>query len=165
MDYAKVWTNVFSISLLQDGSPCIIHCTCSTNESRITLQKFSTWKVLLNTAKIRKHEQILKQVEELKQEEIPVLQYHRQYYQQFTHKSLSNALTRKHEKTKEKFQTIMQNILTYETDERPLEPKRTSSSSSNSTLLPQDKCIFCDKTKEYKSKKAENLCTCDSYTS
>ena len=100
-------------------------------------------------------------MEELKEEEIPVLQYHRQCYQQFTHKSSLNELTKKHEKTKEKFQTIMQNISTYETDERSLKPKRTSSSSSSSTLLPQDKCIFCDKTKKYISKKAENLRTCD----
>ena len=55
----------------------------------------------------------------------------------------------------------MQNISTYETDERSLKPKRTSSSSSSSTLLPQGKCIFCDKNKKYKSKKAENLRTCD----
>ena len=72
--------NVFSISLLQDDSPCIIPCTCSTNESLITLQKFSTWEVLLNTVKTRNHEQILKQAEELKEEEIPVLQYHRRCY-------------------------------------------------------------------------------------
>ena len=72
-------------------------------------------------------------------------------------------LTKKHENTKEKFKTIMQNILTYETDERSLKPKRTSSSSSSSTLLPQYKCIciFCDTTKKYGSKKAENLRTCD----
>ena len=55
----------------------------------------------------------------------------------------------------------MQNIVTYETDERSLKTKRTFSSSSSSTLLPQDKCIFCDKTKKYKSKKAENHRTCD----
>ena len=55
----------------------------------------------------------------------------------------------------------MQNISTYETNERSLKTKCTSSSSSSSTLLPQDKCIFCDKTKKYKSKKAENLRTCD----
>ena len=109
---------MFSISLLQDDFLCIIHCACCTNESLITLQKFSTWEVLLNAAKIRNHEQILKQVEELKEEEIPVLQYHRECYQQFTHKSSLNVLTKKHEKTKEKFQTIMQNISTYETDER-----------------------------------------------
>ena len=42
----------------------------------------------------------------------------------------------------------MQNISTYETDERSPKPKRTSSSSSSSTLLPQ-------------GKKAENLRTCD----
>ena len=84
---------MLSISLLQDDSPCIIHCTYSTNESLITLQKFSTWKVLLNAAKIRNHERILKQAEELKEEEVPVLQYHRQYYQQFIHKSSLNALT------------------------------------------------------------------------
>ena len=53
----------------------------------------------------------------------------------------------------------MMNISTYETDERSLKPKRTSSSSSSSALLPQDKCIFCDKNKKYKSKKAENLRT------
>ena len=125
------------------------------------LAKFSTWEVLLNTAKIRNHEQILKQAEELKEDEIPVLQYHRGCYQQFTHKSSLYVLTKKHEKTKEKFETIMQNISIYETNERSLKPKRTSSSSSSSTLLPQDKCIFCDKTKKYKSKKAENLRTCD----
>ena len=125
LDYIKVLTNVFSISLLQDDSPCIIHCTCSTNESLITLQKFSTWEVLLNAAKIRNHERILKQAEELKEEEILVLQYRRQCYQQFTHKSSLNVLTKKHEKSKEKFQTIMQNISTYETDERSLKLKRS----------------------------------------
>ena len=62
---------------------------------------------------------------------------------------------------KEKFRTILQNITTYETDESSLKPKRTSSFSSSSTLLPQDKCIFCNKTKKYKSKKVENLCTWD----
>ena len=96
-----------------------------------------------------------------KEEEIPVLQYYRQCYQQFTYKSSLNVLTKKHEKTKEKFRATMQNISTYETDERSLKPKRTSSSSLSSSLLPQGKCIFCDKTKKYKSKKAENLGTCD----
>ena len=62
---------------------------------------------------------------------------------------------------KEKFRTILQNITIYETDESSLKPKRTSSFSSSSTLLPQDKCIFCNKTKKYKSKKVENLCTWD----
>ena len=129
--------------------------------NHITLQKFSTWQILLNAATIRSHERILKQAEELKEEETPALQYHRQCYQQFTHKSSLNVLTKKHEKTKEKFQTIMQNISTYETDKGSLKPKRTSSSSSSSTLLPQGKCVFCDKTKKYKSKKAENFRTCD----
>ena len=55
----------------------------------------------------------------------------------------------------------MQNISTYETDEKSLKHKRTSSSSSSSTLLSQHKCIFCDKTKKYKSNEAENLRTCD----
>ena len=50
---------------------------------------------------------------------------------------------------------------TYETDERSLKPKRTFSSSSSSTFLSQDKWIFCNKTKKYKCKKAENLRTCD----
>ena len=77
------------ISLLQDDSSCIIHCTCSTNESLITLQKFSTWEVLLNAAKIRNHEQILKQAEELKEEEIPVLQYH-------THSATNNLHIKVH---------------------------------------------------------------------
>ena len=116
---------MFSISLLRDDSPCIIHCSCSTNESLITLQKFSTWEVLLNAAKIRNHERILKQAEELKEEETPVLLYRRQCYQQFTHKSSLNVLTKKHERTTEKLQTIMQNISTYETDERSLKPKRS----------------------------------------
>ena len=116
---------MFSISLLHDDSPCIIHWISSTNESLITLQKFSTWEVLLNSAKIRNHERISKQAEELKEEEILVLQYHRQCYLQFTHKSSLNVLTKKHEKTIEKFQTIMQNISPYETDERSLKPKRS----------------------------------------
>ena len=94
--------------------------------NHLLVVKFSTREVLLNAAKIRNHEQILKQAEELKEEEIPVLQYHRQCYQQFTHKCSLNVLTKKHEKTKEKFQTIMQNISSYETDERSLKPKRTS---------------------------------------
>ena len=51
------------------------------------------------------------------------------------------------------------NVSTYETDERSLKPKRTSSSSSSSALLPQEKYTFCDKNKKYKSKKAENLRT------
>ena len=55
----------------------------------------------------------------------------------------------------------MQNISTYETDERSLKPKRKFSSSSSSTLLPQDKCICCDKTKKYKSNKVGNLRTCN----
>ena len=78
------------ISLLQDDSSCIIRwSTCSTNESLITLQKFSTWEVLLNAAKIRNHEQILKQAEELKEEEIPVLQYH-------THSATNNLHIKVH---------------------------------------------------------------------
>ena len=77
------------------------------------------------------------------------------------HKSSLNVLTKKHEKTKEKFQVIIQNISTYETDERSLKPKRKFSSSSSNTLLPQDKCIYCDKTKKYKSNKVENPRTCN----
>ena len=48
-----------------------------------------------------------------------------------------------------------------ETNERSLKPKCTYCFSSSSTLLPREKCIFCDKTKKYKSKKAENLRTYD----
>ena len=101
------------ISLLQDDSSCIIHCTCSTNESLITLQKFSTWEVLLNAAKIRNHEQILKQAGVEGRRNTCFAIPHTQCYQQFTHKSSLNVPTKKHEKTKEKFQTIVQNILTY----------------------------------------------------
>ena len=64
----------------------------------------------LLTAKIRNHEQILKQAEVLKEEEMCVLQYHRQCYQESTHKSSLNVLRKKHEKPKDKFQTMMQNI-------------------------------------------------------
>lgn len=101
----------------------------------------------LLTAKIRNHEQILKQAEVLKEEEMCVLQYHRQCYQESTHKSSLNVLRKKHEKPKDKFQTMMQNIWTYETNKRSVKPKRASSSSSSSTLFCLDKCIFCDKTK------------------
>lgn len=108
-------------------------------------KRFPHEDALLN-AKIN-HERILKQVEVLKEEEMRVLQYHRHCYQEFTHKSSLNVLRKKHEKPKDKFQTMMQNISTYETDKRSSKPKRASSSSSSSTLLPPDKCIFCDKTK------------------
>ena len=85
LDYIKVWTNVFFHFHIK-GWLSLYH-SLHLFHQRIIYYQFSTWKILLNAAKIRNHEEILIQAEELKEEEVPVLQYHRQCYQQFTHKS------------------------------------------------------------------------------
>ena len=50
-------------------------------------KSFPHEKYYENTVKMRNHEQILKKPKELQEEELPVLQYHKQCYQEITHKS------------------------------------------------------------------------------
>ena len=47
----------------------------------------------------------------------------------------------------------MMNVSTYETDERSLKPKRTSSSSSSSALLPQENVYFVIRTRKTKARR------------
>ena len=113
-----------------------------------------------NAAQIRNHGRILQKSQGLWPVEISTdVQYHRQCYQQFTNKNSLNILQKQSEKHKENLRSIMQQCISYDTDESS-KPKRSSSSSSSGILLP-DLCIFCDKTLKYKSRKSKPLRKCE----
>ena len=82
-------------------------------------------EVLSNAAQIRNHGRILQKSQGLRPAEIPTdVQYHRQYYQQFTNKSSLNILQKQSEKHKEDLRAMMQQCTSYNTDESS-KPKRS----------------------------------------
>lgn len=139
-------------------SQCII-CSTVNKDTLVTLQKISTWEVLLNAATIRGHELILKMSRSLQPAtNIPKdAKYHRQCYQQFTNKSSLNILSKKSNKRDEELRLLLEKCNSYENEEATPKAKRSSSSSS---LLP-NKCILCNKTAKYKNRKLEALRRCE----
>ena len=88
------------------------------------------------------------------------VQYHRECYQKFTMKSQLERILKKSEKMKDSLKSIIDKPVEFEIDEcAPNKPKRNSSSSSTSLLLPK-KCIFCSFDIKYKHRKPEYLRKC-----
>ena len=80
---------------------CIIHCSQS-KEKLTKLQSLDSWKVLLKAAQIRKHKPILELVENLSEDEVPDIHYHRTCRSIFTLKSTLTKIQEKESVIKEK---------------------------------------------------------------
>ena len=88
------------------------------------------------------------------------VQYHRECYQKFTRKSQLERINKKSEKMEDSLISIIDKAVEFEIDEcTPNKPKRNSSSSSTSSLLPE-LCIFCSLDIKYKQRKPEYLRKC-----
>ena len=75
-------------------SSCLIHCT-DANDNLVSLQSIESWKVLLNAARIRKHEAVLKVASSVGEGVIPGIKYHRKCRSTFTMKKLLNNIKKK----------------------------------------------------------------------
>ena len=88
------------------------------------------------------------------------VQYHRECYQKFTMKSQLEKMLKKSEKIGDSLKSIIDKVVEFEIDEcTPSTPKRSSSSSSTSLLLPEI-FIFCSLYIKYKQRKPELLQKC-----
>ena len=83
------------------GKSCIIHCSDS-KETLTKLQSHDSWKVLLKAAQIRKHQPILDMVENLSEDEVPNILYHRRCRSIFTLKSTLDQIQEQEKVPKEK---------------------------------------------------------------
>ena len=88
------------------------------------------------------------------------VQYNHGCYQKFTMKSELKKFFKKSEKIEDSLKSIIDKAVEFEIDEcTPSKPKRNSSSSSTSSLLPEI-CIFCSLDIKYKQRKPEYLRKC-----
>ena len=83
------------------GKSCIIHCSDS-KETLTKLQSHDSWKVLLKAAQIRKYQPILELVENLSEDEVPNILYHRRCRSIFTLKSTLDQIQEQEKVPKEK---------------------------------------------------------------
>ena len=65
----------------------IVHCSHS-NENLIRLQSYKSWKVLLDAAKIRKHQAFLEKASTVLENEVPDILHHRRCRSIFTLKDM-----------------------------------------------------------------------------
>ena len=88
------------------------------------------------------------------------VQYNHGCYQKFTMKSELKKFFKKSEKIEDSLKSIIDKAVEFEIDEcTPSKPKRNPSSSSTSSLLPEI-CIFCSLDIKYKQRKPEYLRKC-----
>ena len=88
------------------------------------------------------------------------VQYHRECYQKFTMKSQLERIKKKSVNMEDSLKSIIDEAVEFEIDEcTPNKPKRNSSSSSTSSLLPE-MCIFCSLDIKYKQRKPKYLRKC-----
>ena len=78
----------------KSSGSCIIHCT-DANDNLVSLQSIESWEVLLNAARIRKHEVVLNVASSLAEGVIPDIKYHRKCRSTFTMKKLLNNIKEK----------------------------------------------------------------------
>lgn len=118
---------------------CIIHkegSKCDPDDHLISPLSYESWVTLLEAAKVRKHEGILKIARNVKEGEVSVLCYHRQCRSVFTLKrdleSLKRKVGFKEEEDEDEFV--------------PFETPRKRSKATSSPVYAQE-CIFCEKVK------------------
>ena len=119
---------------------CIIHKEGSQYEPEdplISPLSYESWVTLLEAAKVRKHDGILKIARDVKEGEVPVLFYHRKCRSVFTLKRDLESLKRKVGFEEEEDED---GVVPFET------PRKRSKKATSSRVYAQE-CTFCEKVK------------------
>ena len=128
---------------------CIIHCSNSV-ENLSKLDSLSSWKTLVNAARIRNFEPIMRILEEVEPDAIPGMWYHWKYRSIFTMKK-----TLEHVKNEKE-------SCSSECTSSQSEPLRRSVRSASSELLLPKNCLICSKPKYTRNTRTREkliLCT------
>ena len=116
---------------------CIIHKESITTDGKLTSPiDLTSWKTLLKAAQIRNYQPLLDIAQNLEEDEVPEVLYHRQCRSLFTLKRDIDKI----------LQTEKESI---ESNEPPLKRRSIRGESSASRVYEKD-CIFCDEDKYIK---------------
>ena len=119
----------------ENHSKCIIHTDTSKlkDEKLIKIRDIDSWKTLLEAAKIRKYEKIIKLAENLGEDEVPDVYYHRTCRSMFTMPRELQKLQQKRVKSKDENES---------SDEPPSKKSRSSRETATDSRVYVKECIF-----------------------
>ena len=136
----------------QDSETCIIHCT-DDSTPLVSIKDLQSWETIVNAGRIWKDLQILKIADQVGDNVLSNIKYHRKYRQISTMKSSLEKIMREDERSEQKLKGENSD------DRKSRKSLRGQSETSTSSHILPKVCIFCENVSKYinKGKTIEKL--------